>query len=180
MMRWKVLSCDTLLTRAPFVQVTQERVQLRAGQIVEDYYQVALMDFALVIPFLTDGRVRMIRQYKHGPRREVLGFPAGHLEAGEDPATAARRELLEETGLVPTELIPLGSLVDHGNQRVCVGRYYAATACRRVADPDPRDLEDFAYETLRVEEVKQAIQAGGVGVAHHVAAWGLWMMQDPR
>lgn len=43
-------------------------------------------------------RVLMLRR-GHTPRRGWLDFPGGFLEAGEDPEGAARRELLEETGL---------------------------------------------------------------------------------
>jgi 8-oxo-dGTP diphosphatase len=39
----------------------------------------------------------------------------GHIEAGEDPLTSARRELLEETGLEPTDLLLAGLvLIDTG------------------------------------------------------------------
>jgi 8-oxo-dGTP diphosphatase len=41
----------------------------------------------------------------HGPN--TWGLPGGHLEQGETPEEAARREVLEETGLVITDLIPL-------------------------------------------------------------------------
>ncbi|SFM79813.1 NUDIX hydrolase [Shimia aestuarii] len=41
------------------------------------------MDFALVIPFREDGSVQLIRQYKHGPRCQVLGFPTGHVDPGD-------------------------------------------------------------------------------------------------
>lgn len=177
-MNWKILSSQQLMKRPPFLEIEQQQVEVRSGQIVDDFYQVHLMDFALVIPFLEDGRVEVIRQYKHGPRREVLGFPAGHVDPGEEPGPAATRELLEETGLAPAQMRHLGSYVDHGNARVCQGHYYVAQGCRRAARPDPGDLEDFAYETLTPQEIDAAIKAGDFGVMHHVAAWGLWKIHN--
>src|SRR5688572_30493143 len=43
-------------------------------------------------------RVLMLRR-GHDPRRGWLDVPGGFMEAGESPEQAARRELVEETGL---------------------------------------------------------------------------------
>lgn len=40
----------------------------------------------------------LVRQYRPATGRTLLEVPAGKLEAGEDPAACAQRELLEETG----------------------------------------------------------------------------------
>lgn len=56
-----------------------------------------------VVCLLTDGRVLLVRQYRHAAGEVLLELPAGTLDRQpdgslEDPLLAARRELLEETG----------------------------------------------------------------------------------
>ncbi|MHB9146078.1 MAG: NUDIX hydrolase [Symbiobacteriia bacterium] len=46
------------------------------------------------------GRLAMVRQYRHPARQELDELPAGKLEREEDPLAAAKRELQEETGQV--------------------------------------------------------------------------------
>lgn len=46
-----------------------------------------------------DGNAVLVRQYRYAYGEELLEIPAGKLEKGEDPMSAARRELEEETGL---------------------------------------------------------------------------------
>jgi len=45
-----------------------------------------------------DGRVLLVRRVNE-PHRGLWTLPAGFIDAGEDPAQAAERECLEETGL---------------------------------------------------------------------------------
>ena len=45
------------------------------------------------------GLLTLVRQLRPPAGRELLELPAGRIEAGEDPAASARRELEEETGL---------------------------------------------------------------------------------
>jgi len=178
-MIWKVLKDETVFERAPFLRIRCEQIEVRPGQIINDFYKIDLRPFALIIPFLDNGKVLVIRQYKHGPGAEMLGFPAGYVDPGEAAAVAARRELLEETGLEVGRLHPMGGYVDNGNQGGSTGHYFAALACQRVADPAPGDLEDFAYEELTPDEITAAMKAGEFSVIHHVAAWGLWLMHKP-
>ena len=56
-----------------------------------------------VVAILPDGRVLLVRQYRHAAGRVLLELPAGTLDrlddgSIEDPAVAAPRELSEETG----------------------------------------------------------------------------------
>ena len=64
-----------------------------------------------VLPLLSDGRVVMERQYRYPHGRIFLEIPAGKLDfPGEDPLSAAKRELREETGATAKSYTPLGVL----------------------------------------------------------------------
>ena len=52
----------------------------------------------VVLPILRDGRLLLIRQYRHTVGGFLLEVVAGRKEPGESPLRAAKRELAEETG----------------------------------------------------------------------------------
>nr|WP_281396736.1 NUDIX hydrolase [Roseospira visakhapatnamensis] len=53
----------------------------------------------MILARTTDGRLAMVRQWRPARERMSLEIPAGAIDPGETPEQAARRELLEETGL---------------------------------------------------------------------------------
>jgi ADP-ribose pyrophosphatase len=52
----------------------------------------------VVLPVLPDGRILLIRQYRHATRRYLWELVAGRIDSGESVRKAAARELMEETG----------------------------------------------------------------------------------
>jgi ADP-ribose pyrophosphatase len=61
----------------------------------------------VVLPVLPDGRIVMIRQYRHAAGQYLWELVAGHKEPGEDPVEGARRELAEETGYTAERITKL-------------------------------------------------------------------------
>lgn len=173
MKAWKTRSSRTIFEAAPYVSVTQDTVELPDGRVIDDFFQLELRPFALVVPVTDEGRVIMLRQYKYGPREVCVTFPAGFIDPGEAPEAAARRELMEETGCDFERLVPMGHYVDNGNQRGCSGHYFLATGCRKVAQPNSGDLEEMQEELWTVAQLDDAMMNGGFSITHHVAAWGL-------
>ena len=51
-----------------------------------------------IVPVFDDGRVALVRQYRHPAGKYLLEIPAGSLEKGEAPEAGAIRELEEEIG----------------------------------------------------------------------------------
>jgi ADP-ribose pyrophosphatase len=52
----------------------------------------------VVMPILDDGRIVLIRQYRHAARQYLWELVAGRIDEGESPRKGAARELIEETG----------------------------------------------------------------------------------
>ena len=61
-----------------------------------------------VIPVTNNGEIIFVKQYRYPFADVVLELPAGKLDKGELPIDAAQRELREETGVVSSNIIPLG------------------------------------------------------------------------
>jgi len=52
----------------------------------------------VVLPVLADGRILLVRQYRHATRQYLWELVAGRIDSGENVRQAAARELIEETG----------------------------------------------------------------------------------
>jgi ADP-ribose pyrophosphatase len=57
-----------------------------------------------------DGKIVLVRQYRHPAGAALWELPAGRSEPGEDPRAGALRELREETGFRAGRMLALGSL----------------------------------------------------------------------
>lgn len=171
---WTVLDSRDLLDAEPFLKVRVETVELPDGRRVPDYYQFEMPSFACIFAEMEDGRIVTYRQYRHGSRRVGLVFPGGHLSPGEDPLDAAKRELLEETGLEAAHWTDLGAYVVNANQGGAWSHMFHATGCRRasnstIADPASDDLEDTEILYLTRPELLAAIGRGEIHLLTQIA-----------
>ncbi|MEL6381504.1 MAG: NUDIX hydrolase [Cyanobacteria bacterium J06626_18] len=103
-----------------------------------------------LIPVLPDGTIVLIRRRDSG----LWGLPGGLVDWGEDVPTAARRELMEETGLVASSM---GRLVgvyseperDQRFHSVCIVIELKVTGVPTINDPaEVLDIKAFAFDSL--------------------------------
>lgn len=166
---WTILDERQILSCPPFLSVTAQTVALPDGRRVHDYYQLVMPDFALVQAEVPDGRLLMLRSYRHGLRKVCLNFAGGALAAGETAADAARRELREETGFESDRWCFLGSFITNANQGGATAHFFRAVDCRRVAEANSGDLEESELLLITPGEAMAAMRAGGLASLSHVA-----------
>lgn len=114
------------------------------GTVVDDYLTITgrhhrpdLATGIAVLP-LVAGHIGLVRIRRHAIDRSVWEVPKGFIEPGERPRQAARRELLEETGLecADRDLVSLGAMAPDGSMLAARALLFVATNCRRVAQPE--------------------------------------------
>jgi ADP-ribose pyrophosphatase len=126
------------------------------------------------------GRVVLIRQYRHPLATRMWELPAGLIDrAGEDPLETAKRELAEEVGLAAADW---SVLVD---QAVSPGftdhaiRIYLATGLSTADRPAPEDEEaDLVVRRVPLSEAVQLVLAGEI--INGIAVSGLLAAQAVR
>lgn len=71
-------------------------------------------DTVSIIPVTTDKKIVSVHEEQPGSK-PFVSVPAGRMYQNEDPADAAKRELLEETGYAPKKLVLWDSLQPSGH-----------------------------------------------------------------
>lgn len=97
------------LLHGKFLRVYRDTVRLPDGSHATREY-VKRPGAVVVIPLLDDGRVVLERQYRYPVGQVMIEFPAGKLDAGEDPLVCGQRELLEETGYTARQWARAGAM----------------------------------------------------------------------
>ena len=136
------------------------------------FYVLEAPDWINVIPLTPDGQVVLIRQYRHGTGEVSLEIPGGMMDAEDgDPAVAAERELLEETGYRATAMIPIGHVTP--NPAILNNRCYTylSQGVRRVAPPQFDGTEYIEPVLKDLSEIPALIGSGQITHALVIAAF---------
>jgi ADP-ribose pyrophosphatase len=113
------------------------------------------------LPVDEDGRVVLVRQYRHPVGQALWEVPAGLLEKGESPEQAVRREIEEEVGRRAGELEPLA--VFHTTPGFCDEELHLFRASRLTETPvRPDDDEVLAVKWFSLEQAREMLRKGEV------------------
>lgn len=166
------------LLKTPVFTVVSQSETAKDGTHGE-YIALDAPDCVVVIPEIGDDFL-LVRQWRHGAARLTAEFPGGVIDRGEEPAAAAERELLEETGYRAGKLTLLGECSP--NPALFRSRFFCFLAEELVPGGGQRlDRDEF----INVDRVKKAdvIEGFGSGELTHAftgTALMFYMRRDIR
>lgn len=113
------------LFRGAVFDVARDRLREENGvEIVREVVRHA--GGAGCLPVFEDGRIALVKQYRHPARRDLLEIPAGKIEPDETPMECAARELAQETGFRAGRIEPLADF--YSTPGFCEERLYVYLA----------------------------------------------------
>jgi ADP-ribose pyrophosphatase len=160
--------------------VVTERVTLPSGHEL-DVEVVRHPGSVVIIPITGDGRVLLVRQYRHAIGRALWELPAGSLKPQENPDDAAARECHEEVGLVPARVERLGSFLPTPGYCDEEMIFYKATGLREPGEGDeahPDEDEDLEPQAFARADLHRMIANGEIADLKTVA--GVYLLGKDR
>jgi ADP-ribose pyrophosphatase len=117
----------------------------------------------VMIPVTDDGKIVLVRQYRHAIAQWLWELPAGTTDPGEDPDAAAPRECHEEIGLRPGKITLLADMFPTPGFCDEVMRFYLCEELRKPEYDAAHDIdEQLEPRAFTVDEVQRMIAAGEV------------------
>lgn len=142
------------------VNLRKDKVTVKDGKT--SYREVVEHRGAVgIIPVTKDGKIPMVRQFRKAVEAVVLEIPAGKMEAGEEPAVTAARELKEETGYTAENLKHLSSFytsIGFSNELLHV---YLATGLTE-GETEFDDNESIDMELYDLKDLKKMVLSGEI------------------
>lgn len=153
----KVLSSEVLYQGKVFR--LQRDVVIEPGGVKAERDIIVHPGSVVVMPVFDEGRVLLIRQYRHSIGEFLWELVAGRKEPGEAPLAAARRELAEETGYRAKRLTKLMRVVPTPgfvNEWMWI---FAAEGLTKGA-AQPEDDEKITSRIFTLKQVETMIERG--------------------
>jgi 8-oxo-dGTP pyrophosphatase MutT (NUDIX family) len=165
---WKILDQKEIYDN-PWIRITEFQViNPSGGRGI--YGKVHYKNIAVgIFPVDADGNTWLIGQYRFPLDLYSWEIPEGGGRVDEDPLDAAKRELLEETGLVAkewTEILTIHLSNSVSDEKAII---YIARELDQL-DPAPEETEQLVVRKLPIHQVIRMVEDGQITDAMSVAA----------
>jgi len=158
------------LVESPFMRLRVDELELHDGTILPEYFVREAAGFVIVFATTADDRIVLIRQYRYGSDGIHLELPAGGLDAGEDAAACAARELAEETGYVAAAVEAIGFYYPEPVRSSARAHLFVARDAVRAGEPKLDPTEVLEVELATFDEFRAMLRDGRIDAGHNIVA----------
>ena len=167
-LKWRVISSEYLFNDLWF-KVRKDICETPAGKIIDPYYVYEFPTWVAAVPVTEDGKIIMVRQYRHALGEVCLEVPGGCVDdTDKDFQQAIARELLEETGYSFTSYDYLGKISANPSTNNNLLHMFLAKGGKKVSEQQLDGNEEIEVDLFTVEQVKQLIKENKIIQSMHV------------
>lgn len=172
MSKQKVLSSKTIF-KAKLFEVKELEMSISSGD-KNIFHQVDSNTTVTILPLDNKNNIYLIDQYRYMFEKRLLGAIAGHVDEGETPLQAAKRELKEEAGIeaVQWELL---TRVENSRSVIRSSAYIYLAKELEIGTSSPEDDEDILVVKLPLQEAVAKIFSGEI--YHTASIAGILMLE---
>ncbi|MGE6220021.1 NUDIX domain-containing protein [Nubsella zeaxanthinifaciens] len=165
---WQTLSSEEKYSNN-WISVTEHQVINPSGG-KGIYGEVHFKNIAIgVLPLDEQGYTWLVGQYRYPLKAYSWEIPEGGCPEGTDPELSAKRELLEETGLIPSKLIEIQRMHLSNSVSDELAIIYLAKELTQ-GQAAPEETEDLQLLKLPFEKAYQMVLNGEITDSMSVAA----------
>jgi ADP-ribose pyrophosphatase len=168
-LKWKVLSSEYLFNDLWF-KVRKEKCVTPGGKPVDPYYVYEFPTWVCAVPVTEDGKIVMVRQYRHALGEVCMELPGGCMDPADNSfQEAVARELKEETGFVFDNYEYLGRISANPSTNNNLLHMFLARNGRKIAEQQLDGNEEIEVELVSIDELKQMVRENKIVQAMHVS-----------
>lgn len=167
--KWEVLNSSIALDEKWF-KVRKDVVKLPSGTIMDNYFVWESPDISTVVPYTSDGKFVLCRQYRHGMKRVIFQFPAGAVGKNEEPNVAAKREMAEETGYSGDDFTSLSVVSVYPTKLTGLSYLFLAQNVKFAEQPKYDETEETEVVLMSPQELREMIGRNEMPVADSLTA----------
>lgn len=165
---WRTLTTRHIYTN-PWIRVREDIAELPDGRTTI-YGVIEAPPAVGVLPFLDDGTVVLVGQYRYVARAFYWEMPTGGMKPGESEEAAARRELAEEAGYEAGRLVKLCTFYSSKSVLDEVAHLYTADGLRPAARTGGDETEFIEVRAFALDEVIRMVERSEIVDAMTVIA----------
>ncbi len=168
-MKWKTLSSEYLFNDRWF-KVRKDVCETPGGKIVDPYYVYEFLTWVGAVPVTEDGKIVMVRQYRHALGETIIEIPGGCVDdTDKDFQEAIARELLEETGYSFSSYDYLGRISPNPSTNTNLLHMFLARGGKKIAEQALDENEEIEIVLLTIDELKQLLRENKIVQSMHVS-----------
>jgi 8-oxo-dGTP pyrophosphatase MutT (NUDIX family) len=167
-LKWKTLSSETLFSDTWFT-IRKEKCITPGGKIVDPYYIYDFPTWVGAVPVTDDGKIIMVRQYRHALGETCIEIPGGCVDSTDkELKDAIAREVLEETGYQFNSWDYLGKISPNPSTNSNLLHMFLAREGKKIAEQSLDANEEIEVLILSVDEIKQLLRENKIIQSMHV------------